>query len=212
MSTRSTHGRLKMAARKLNAIYKCVLAHGLCNAVTSTGCLRDHHSAGGRIPCYLSSSRLVSLMPRRLPLAASVILCRQPKYGASARRVCVRLPLGEGPALRNAEPPKSDGGILLDRVRSERAIGRGPRVSQRLRTWRCRHSYLNARGDVTTNTRKDIFQSSNAACEASISVVARSILYRSFNICLRVRLDLPSPWRPSCTSTSFGSASELCRW
>ena len=37
LSTRSTHGRLKMAARKLKtAIYKCVLAHGHCNAVTMT--------------------------------------------------------------------------------------------------------------------------------------------------------------------------------
>ena len=79
LSTRSTHGRLKMVVRKLKAaIYKCVLARGLCKAVTSIGCLPDHHSAGGRIPYYLSSSRLVSLMTRRFPLVASVILCRQP--------------------------------------------------------------------------------------------------------------------------------------
>ena len=122
-----------MAARKLKAA-KCVLAHGLCNAVTSTGCLRDHHSAGGRIPCYLSSSRLVSLMPRRLPLAASVILCRQPKYGALARQVCVRLPLGGGLALRNAEPPKSDGWPKTISSRGARTCG----ASRRSILWQAR--------------------------------------------------------------------------
>ena len=105
LSTRSTHGRLKMAARKLKAA--CLRTVFAMQSLQPGAC-RTIIPPAGRFR-YLSSFRLVSLMPRRLPLAASVILCRQSKYGASARQVCVRLPLGGGPALRNAEPPKSDG-------------------------------------------------------------------------------------------------------
>ena len=53
-------GRLKMVVRKVEAaMYKCVLAHSLRNAVTSTGSLRDIIRRRG-IPCYFSSSKLVS--------------------------------------------------------------------------------------------------------------------------------------------------------
>ena len=78
LSTRSTHGRLKMVARKLKAaIYECVLARGLCNAVASTGCLRGHYPAGGRNPCYLSSAQ----------------------YGSSAQQLCVELRSANAAAL-----------------------------------------------------------------------------------------------------------------
>ena len=73
-------------------------------------------------------------MPRRLPLAASVILCRQPKYGALARQVCVRLPLGGGLALRDAEPPKSDGWPKTISSRGARICG----ASRRWILWQAR--------------------------------------------------------------------------
>src|ERR1700730_19179113 len=97
-----------MVVRKLKAaIYERVLAHSPCNAVTSTRSLRDTIPPGAD-SVLAQFLRLLALMPRRLPLAASDIPSRQPKYGASARQVCVRLrrPLGEGRGTSQCRAPK----------------------------------------------------------------------------------------------------------
>jgi hypothetical protein len=54
-------------------------------------------------------------MLRRRPLAASDIPSRQPKYGASAWQVCVRLrrPLGEGRGTSQCRAPNPDAGIFF---------------------------------------------------------------------------------------------------
>ena len=115
LSTRSTGGRLKMVVRKLKAaIYECVLAHSLCNAVTSTGpCGTPFRRRADFVLAQFL--RLLSLMPRRLPLAASDMPSRQPKCGASARQVYVRLrrPLGEGRGASQCRAPNPDAGILF---------------------------------------------------------------------------------------------------
>jgi hypothetical protein len=103
------------------------------------------------------------------------------QYGASARQVCVRLRSANAAALRKAESPKSGGRILLDRVRSEKAIGRGPRASLCLRTCRYHHSYLNAHGDVTTN--KGHFSIFKCGMRGMYQNCSEKHLYRHFNIC-----------------------------
>jgi hypothetical protein len=107
VSTRSTRWSPQEVVRKLKAaIYECVL-----RTVFATQSLQPvlagRHSAGAD-SVLAQFLRLLSLMPRRLPLAASDIPSRQPKYGASARQVCVRLrrPLGEGRGASQCRAPK----------------------------------------------------------------------------------------------------------
>ena len=128
-----------MVVRKLKAaIYECVLAHSLCNAVTSTGPCGTPFRWGAD-SVLAQFLRLLSLMPRRPPLAASDIPSRQPKYGASARQVCVRLrrPLGEGRGAWRCLAPKPGCRNTFWIVGEAREpIGIGPRALPRLRTWR----------------------------------------------------------------------------
>ena len=104
-----------MVVRKLKAaIYECVLAHSLCNAVTSTGpCGTPFRRRADSVLAQFL--RLLSLMPRRLSLAASDIRSRQPNtVHQHAKFACdCDGRSAKAAALRNAEPPNPDAGILF---------------------------------------------------------------------------------------------------
>ena len=81
-----------MVVRRLKAaIPNGVLATQSLQRSRFNPVLAGHHSAGRRNFALAQFLRLLSLMHRRLPLAASDIPSRQPKFGALARLVCVRL-------------------------------------------------------------------------------------------------------------------------